>query len=89
MLNQTGNQQLELFTGTDALAGYLRARGWIKDADLAVWHRTEPRKLSRSEQDAFPWQIAEDRSSGLEIVGLRFTKMSAGFYSDSNAPRET
>jgi len=70
MRTQTGDQQLELFNGTDVLASYLRARGWTKDADLPIWHRTEPRELSRSEQEAFAWQIAEDRSGGLEIVGL-------------------
>jgi hypothetical protein len=72
MIKKTGNQQLELFTGPDTVSSYLRARGWIKDADLPVWHRAEPRKLSRSGQDAFAWQIAEDRSCGLEIVGLTF-----------------
>ncbi len=69
-LTDSRYQASEVFTGADLIASYLTERGWTKDADLPIWHRTEPRELSRSEQDAFAWQIAEDRSNGLQVVGL-------------------
>ncbi len=63
----------EHFEGPDAITKYLTARGWTRDADLPVWHRTVPgMRTPKPEEDAFAWQVAEDRSRGLEIVGLEF-----------------
>ena len=71
MCKQTGEQHSEHFAGSDAVAKYLTARGWIRDADLPVWHRSVPgMRTPKPEEDAFAWQVAEDRSRGLEIVSL-------------------
>lgn len=73
MGNPIAEQHAEQFVGSDAVAKYLTARGWTRDADLPVWHRSVPgMRTPKPEEDAFAWQVADDRSSGREIVSLEF-----------------